>query len=144
MQLYFFNVELLSVSDLTALVDPSDVSQKSVAVSDQQSLRSVIPKISLLLSAQLVGYFFLKAYSNNERDIRINKNEITNIEMRMTAISLLRSDVDVGENKKWVIESLLSEERNFVLAKNERSINESSDDNSILEKLYALVPKKTD
>lgn len=87
--------------------------------------RIYVPRFSVVLLVQLLATFFLRMYVRNEQDILKNKNELTNIELRMAAISLLRTK---GSGVSKIQLELIKEERNFVLKKNEKSMLEDKDE----------------
>jgi uncharacterized membrane protein len=102
-----------------------------------------LPRFAVGVLLQFVGFFFLRLYVSNELDLKHNKNEITNIEMRMMAAQLAQT---VGDNaaKKDVIKSFAATERNFLLKKGERTIStealsEYNDMKGLLEKLASKL-----
>ncbi len=73
--------------------------------------------IPITIISEVLAIFFLRLYAQTEKSIERNKNELTNIELRLTASQLL-------EDKEKFVEladTLAKEERNFVLGKNESS-----------------------
>ena len=56
--------------------------------SEKFELYGVIYRISLVVLVQFVGFFFLRLYVGNELDIKQNKNEITNLELKAIACYL--------------------------------------------------------
>ena len=74
------------------------------------------PRLSLILIVQILASFFLKMYVSNEKSIQKNKNEITNLELRLAAGLLVNSSTQ----KSKLAEKLITEERNFVLDKKEK------------------------
>ena len=98
-----------------------------------ETLLDIAPVISLVLIVQLLAAYFLRMHYNNEQDIGTNKNELTNVELRMTAIALsVSSEVYLHQ----IAQKLSLEERNFVIGKKEKS---ASFDQA--EKLASLVQK---
>src|SRR5262249_10797061 len=88
-------------------------------------LRIYLPRFSVGLLLQFVGFFFLRLYVANELDLKHNKNEITNLEMKMMAVQLAQEFKD-APSKKEIMKSLAQTERNFILKKNERSASTES------------------
>ena len=84
----------------------------------------VIYRISLVVLVQFVGFFFLRLYVGNELDIKQNKNEITNLELK--AIACYLSEKNKSNNVGSIIESLVREERNFVLKGGDKSVSHES------------------
>ena len=79
-------------------------------------------------------------YVRNERDISKNKNEITNLNLRLAAGNLA---TDSDEAKESIVSALSKEERNFILNKKEKSaINEPVKDTSeLLKSVQSLIDK---
>jgi hypothetical protein len=94
---------------------------------------TLLPRISATLFIQIFAYFFLLMYRSNLSDIRYFQNEMTNLDAYATAITLsLRSEISTTQ--KAVIAALSKVERNRVMAKSQKVIN-PSDDNEIHQKL---------
>ncbi len=74
--------------------------------------------IPITIISEVVAIFFLRLFAQTERSIERNKNEMTNIELRLTAIQLPHSNKDRFDS---LADTLSKEERNFVLKKNETS-----------------------
>lgn len=68
-----------------------------------------LSRFLLVISVQVLAAFFLRMYVSMERDIKANKNEITNIELRYTA-GLLANDKKTSLKEIALI--LANEERN--------------------------------
>ena len=73
--------------------------------------------IPITIISEVVAIFFLRLFALTEQSIERNKNEMTNIELRLTASQLLE-DKDKFDS---LADTLSNEERNFVLKKNETS-----------------------
>ncbi len=106
--------------------------------------QSYLPRFAVGLLLQFVGFFFLRLYVANELDLKHNKNEITNIELKMLALQVANNEKD-SASKKTVIKSLAETERNFILRKNEKTVSgdfnaEYNDMKSLLEKALEKVP----
>ncbi len=74
--------------------------------------------VPIAIISEVVAIFFLRLFSQTEKSIERNKNEMTNIELRLTAGQLIYYNKDKFDS---LAESLAKEERNFVLKKNESS-----------------------
>lgn len=103
-----------------------------------------LPRVTLGVLIQVVGFFFLRLYVANELDLKHTKNELTNFDAWMVALHLSR-DPGAGRSPKPVIERLSATERNFILKKNERTvgIETRSDHNDLVEllkKIAAMAP----
>lgn len=82
----------------------------------------------------------------NELDLKHNKNEITNFEMKMIGVQLAQSFGD-APSKKEIVRSLAATERNFLIKKNEKTISteaitEYNDLKGLLEKIVNKLPGK--
>lgn len=103
-----------------------------------------LPRFAVGILLQFVGFFFLRLYVANELDLKHNKNEITNLEMKMMGLQLAKEFGD-GPSRKEIVKSLASTERNFIIKKNEKSVSmealsEYNDLKGILEKLISKIP----
>lgn len=97
------------------------------------------PRFTLVVVLQLLAGFFLRLFVRNERDIQKNKNEITNLELRLAAGMM------VGSNKTKLAELagyLIKEERNFVITKKEKSALPES--NEIFKQALELAKTAVD
>jgi hypothetical protein len=106
--------------------------------------RYYLPRFAVGLLLQFVGFFFLRLYVANELDLKHNKNEVTNIEMRMMGLQLAKAAGDAASRKE-VIKSLMSTERNFLIKRNEKSVStealsEYNDLKGLIEKLVSKIP----
>ncbi len=82
--------------------------------------------VPIAIISEIVAIFFLRLFASTEQSIERNKNEMTNIELRLTACQLLESKT--GKDKfDSLADTLSKEERNFVLKKNESSAITDSD-----------------
>jgi hypothetical protein len=95
------------------------------------------PRLSLILIIQILASFFLRMYVGNERDILKNKNEITNLELRIAAGLLVKSPAHQAK----LAERLIVEERNFVLNKKEKAVppDGMKETSEILKQLQILI-----
>jgi uncharacterized membrane protein len=103
-----------------------------------------LPRFAVGLLLQFVGFFFLRLYVANELDLKHNKNELTNIEIKMIGVQLAREFKDAA-SKKEIMKSLASTERNFIIKKNEKSISteslaEYNDLRALFEKVIDKIP----
>jgi hypothetical protein len=102
-----------------------------------------IPRITIVLLLQFVGFFFLRLYVSSEFDLKHNKNEITNIEAKIMAYEIAK---ETGEKlQEIVVRKLAETERNFMIKRNERTIsmeNESThnDVKFLFEKILDKLP----
>ncbi|MDB2438982.1 hypothetical protein N9W89_09725 [Hellea sp.] len=98
------------------------------------------PFLTLFLLVQILAGFFLKMYAQSEADIVKNKNEVTNIELRLTAGTMVASS---KAHMAKLAEVLISEERNFVLNKKEKSTFLPNNDHvsELLKTIQTLAKK---
>ncbi len=94
--------------------------------------------IPITIITEVVAIFFLRLFALTEQTIERNKNEMTNIELRLTASQLLESK----DKFDSLADTLSKEERNFILRKNESSaIPETLDNEKLLEIISKLALK---
>ncbi|MDF3414307.1 hypothetical protein HKX54_07550 [Sulfitobacter sp. M57] len=74
------------------------------------------PRLTIVLLVQLTASFFLRMHASNESDIKQNKNEITNLELRYAGACLKSGGTEFSS----LAESLMNEERNFILNKDQK------------------------
>lgn len=80
-----------------------------------------IPRLSLIIFAQIFAYFFLRLYKTGLSDIKYYQNEITNVDLKVVALraAMISPDPkDLGQ----VIRDLSRTERNFVLKRGETTV----------------------
>jgi hypothetical protein len=100
-----------------------------------------LPRFAVALLLQFVGFFFLRLYVANELDLKHNRNELTNLELKMMALQIATDEA----SKKEIIRVFSKTERNFILKKNEKLISdenaaEYNDMKSLLEKVIQKLP----
>ena len=94
--------------------------------------------VPIAIISEIVAIFFLRLFASTEQSIERNKNEMTNIELRLTASQLLESKDTFGS----LADTLSKEERNFILRKNETSAtSETLDTEKLLEIISKLALK---
>jgi hypothetical protein len=109
-------------------------------------LSHYVPRISLVVLIEVFAFFFLRIYKANLAEIKYFHNEKTNIDLIFRAIEI-SADSNM-EVKKLTIESLLKTERNFILKKDETTVDlqkniiESNNSNKIIETLTSLLKTK--
>ncbi len=94
------------------------------------------PVTPVVIITEIVAIFFLRLHSQTEHRIERNKNEITNIELRLAAGLMLPSATGQPDFTS-LSNHLAKEERNFVLGKNESSAGVST--NRLLEILSKVI-----
>lgn len=107
-------------------------------------IASYAPRLFLVLIVQVMATFFLRMYVSNESDIKLNKNELTNVEQRLVAALM----VEENEERLAEIAMFLSkDERNFVLKKGERVLSDISENDlsafgKIVEQIKSMTTSK--
>lgn len=82
-----------------------------------------LPKLTLALFIEGLSVFFLRLYKSSLDDIKYYQNELTNIEqLRSALLSAAVFENDNKEQLKKVIDKQLSIERNFILKKDETTV----------------------
>ncbi|MBS9978269.1 hypothetical protein H2C68_07510 [Vibrio alginolyticus] len=81
----------------------------------------LIPRVMLVVFVEVFAYFFLRLYKEGLAEIKYFQNELTNIESKLVALefSFVTKNHDAMTD---VITSLASTERNFVLNKNQTTV----------------------
>lgn len=97
-------------------------------------------RLSLVVFIEILAIFFLKLYKENLNDKKFYQNELTNIESKHIALL----NAQVSENKKdisKVIDKLSNTERNFILKKDESTVNlrQIELENSFLEQILSKM-----
>jgi undecaprenyl pyrophosphate synthase len=106
-----------------------------------------IPRLSLVIFIEFFSFFFLKLYRNSLHEIKYYQNELTNLEVKSTAITFA---VNYGkvEDISLIIKDISSTERNFKLQKDESTVElernkaETHDLKEILKVVLGTVAKK--
>jgi hypothetical protein len=106
--------------------------------------QTYLPRFAVAILLQFVGFFFLRLYVANEVDLKHNRNELTNLEVKMMALQLAISFGDAS-SKKEIVRVLSKTERNFVLKRNEKIISadnstEYNDMKAVLEQVLRKIP----
>lgn len=118
-----------------------------------QLLNAFLPRLSIIIIIEMFSYFFLKLYRESMDRIKYYHNELTNIEIKKTAIIVSCMLENDSEHKKSLIENLISVERNYFLKKGETTIEleklkiDKSLNTNILQTIkdlgLGLAPKST-
>ncbi len=116
---YGFSISVIGVVSLIAIIIfPANIQNDAGVI----EFLNFLPRLSIVIIIQVIGAFFLRMYVSNENDLKQNKNEITNIEIRIAAC--LIGD-DTPNAKQRISEILVQEERNFILKKGEKTAGEA-------------------
>ena len=101
-------------------------------------LVSYWPRVGIIIIIGVFTGFFLRLYTQTIRRIDKNRNEITNIELRLTS-GLMLYDAKNKDNFAILADTLSKEERNFILRKNETSANSETLDIEKLKEIISLL-----
>ncbi len=84
-------------------------------------LSHYIPRILIIVFVEIFAFFFLRLYKANIAEIRYFHNELTNIDAKIIG---LKSAIWIEDKEvlKSVINSIVETERNFILKKDESTI----------------------
>lgn len=97
------------------------------------------PRFALVLIIELMATFFFRMYVSNENDIKLNKNDLTNVEQKLAASLMIAENED---RFKTLAEHLIKDERNFVIKKGERVWSDTTgEDISRLSQLVTKIAK---
>ncbi|MBV9928159.1 MAG: hypothetical protein JOZ96_24280 [Acidobacteria bacterium] len=126
---------------------PLDLSGVSAEQYGWKIVAHYVPRLSLIVFAEIFAYFFLKLYKTGLSDIKYYQNEITNVELKLTALraALSIDDIDILGS---VIVELAKTERNFILKTGETTIEleklkmDAVDPKDWIEKVAALIKNK--
>lgn len=108
---------------------------------------NTFPKAIFVLLIEVFAYFFLKLYKQNLDDIKYYQNELTNIESKNLAVQIAKQ----SNNHKLLslcVEEFLGTERNFILEKDQSTIEiekeriNSNNNNNLLMALKDMVKPK--
>ena len=80
-----------------------------------------LPRILLTVLIEIFAYFFLSLYKSNLQEIKYFENEMTNLEVKFIALEYAHF-LDDNQLKVSLIEQLMNTERNFILKKDETTI----------------------
>jgi ABC-type transport system involved in multi-copper enzyme maturation permease subunit len=80
-----------------------------------------IPRLTIVIFIEIFAFFFLKIYKSTLAEIKYFHNEKTNIELKVSALKIAILS-DNGTGIEHAIKSLADTERNFVLKKDESTI----------------------
>jgi hypothetical protein len=79
----------------------------------------IIPRMMLVIFVEVFAYFFLRLYSAGLTDMKYFQNELTNIESKLVATEFATDNADA---LKISLEALAKTERNFILRKDETTV----------------------
>lgn len=105
-----------------------------------------ITRIALVLSIEVLAFFFLRLYKSNLEEMKYFQNEITNLESKY--ISLITSaQLDRSDTMHKILVELVGTERNHILEKGQSTIelrkieHEKNQFIEITKALTSIIPK---
>jgi hypothetical protein len=104
-----------------------------------------VPRLSFIIFAEIFAYFFLRLYKSGLDDIKYFQNELTNVELKITALKVALTRGKEAEILNLVTAELARVERNFILKKDETTValekikTESSDAKDLLAQISNLL-----
>lgn len=106
-------------------------------------LSHYIPRLSLVVFIEIFAFFFLKLYKSNLLEIKYFNNEKTNIDFKLITLKTALFQEDT-EMIKLCLTELIKTERNFVLKKDETTVEiekfkNDKNDNQIIANLIGKV-----
>ena len=110
-------------------------------------LMNFAPRLSLVIFIEVFAYFFLRLYKTTLTEIKHFRNEVTSMEAKFLAL-IVATENQSAEHLSKVIECLSQTERNFILNKDqttidlERSRMDHQERTNLWEKLGEIVKKK--
>lgn len=109
-------------------------------------LSHYIPRVSLVIFVEIFAFFFLRLYKANLNEIKYFNNEKTNIDMKLMALKTALYQED-AESIKVCLSELIKTERNFVLKKDESTVEiekwkSENDNNKIVTNLLSGLLSK--
>lgn len=90
-------------------------------VTVKEIILSLAPRVMFVIFIDIFAYFFLRLYKQGLTEIKYFQNELTNVESKITALEIayIKNDTDAISS---VIDTLSKTERNFVLNKDQTTI----------------------
>lgn len=135
MGILFTSASALSVLFLFFVYTPFSNEPNTIAFAS-----SFLPRLTLVLLLQLSGSFFLKLYARSESELKSNKNEITNIEVKIASIMIATKNPDLID----ISLRLIDQERNFIIEKDQKiaSFSEKIDHGDLRSFITDLMKSK--
>ena len=100
----------------------SAVLQVSSEQNNDVLMTQFVPKVTLTILTEIFALFFLRLYSNGLVEIKYWQNEITNLELKRIAYNGAMKESELNNLQTQIIESFAATERNFVLNKNQTTV----------------------
>jgi hypothetical protein len=111
---------------LIAIIGVGFLGWTVLGVSSEQNndalMTQFVPKVTLTILTEIFALFFLRLYSNGLVEIKYWQNEITNLELKRIAYNGAMKESELNNLQTKIIESFAATERNFVLNKNQTTV----------------------
>jgi hypothetical protein len=111
-----------------SIVDSSELLKHLASDGDESNSKflknlvlPLIPRTMLVIFVEIFAYFFLQLYKSGLGEIKYFQNELTNIESRVLAVEFAVLS-NRNDDLKSVFDSLALTERNFVLTKEQTTV----------------------
>ena len=105
-------------------------------------LISFLPKIFFIILIEVFAFFFLNLYRKTLDEIKYFQNEMTNFELKISALMfVLKAKVDDEKTKDKIIENLIKTERNIslMILDNKKEILDKSTFKKIMDYLDKIL-----
>lgn len=116
----YFGV-ILSITAIGIIADKIFVNQISSS-NIEQLIMELLPRALLLIFIEIFSLFFLNLYKKNLGEIKYFQNELTNLEGKYLSLYISKENND-NQLLKNILDSLNGTERNFILKKDETTID---------------------
>jgi hypothetical protein len=131
---------------VVVFLKPLDLSGLSKEEYAWKVVAHYIPRLSLIIFAEVFAYFFLRLYKAGLSDMKFYQNEMTNVEVKLSALKAALATQD-NETIKLVIGELSRTERNFILKKGETTVElqqfrDGFEAKDLLDRITSLVKAK--
>ena len=100
----------------------SAVLQVSSEQNNDALMTQFVPKVTLTILTEIFAFFFLRLYSNGLVEVKYWQNELTNLELKHIAYNGAMKELESKDLQIKIIEGLFATERNFVLNKNQTTV----------------------
>jgi len=121
---------------------PASVMESGVAQQWLQVSFYYLPRLSLALIVEFIGFFFLRLYLRTLVDIRYSQNELTNVELKLLALTVALQRED-KRSIATILDELGGTERNAVIGKNQTSleIEKERAQSDVYRRIFETLPQ---
>ena len=123
----YLSYSLLSTDSRNEALETELVQAEDIKSIFYLYLIKFLPRLSVSIFIELFSFFFLRIYKRNLEDIKYLNNERTNIELKLlslnTAVTTNNNEtLSDNETLKAILLELVKTERNFILKKDESTV----------------------